>query len=201
MAERLYAQYADKPKTVEWLRIVDGIATQLFDVYEDIRLSYDIDLNEGAQLDVIGRIVVLGRGFESFITYEGINWGGAQFGGLGDQFRNVEGEPGATDELYRILLRAKISKNNSIATIDDILTAINFIVPNNRPRLIDNEDMTFSIIFDNEVDPIAKLALDTFDIIPKPQGVRFLGYIDGMAVTQFGGSPDWGDSRAQFNEV
>lgn len=203
MPKRLYAQYADKPKTVQWLDIVPDMSLSLFQATDDVRTSYDIDSSVGEQLDVIGRIVVLDRGFESFIKYPGINWGGvnSQFGGLGIQFRDVVGGEGATDELFRILLRAKIAKNNSVSTIDDILTALNFIVPNNRPRLIDNEDMTFSIVFDNEVDPIAKLALDTFDIVPRPQGVRFLGYIDGTATTQWGGGPDWGDVRSQFNEA
>ena len=53
--KRIYAQYKDKPNVVKWLSINPVIANQFAIMLEKLQNSYDIDLNEGVQLDVIGK--------------------------------------------------------------------------------------------------------------------------------------------------
>lgn len=204
---RIYSQYADKPKAVKWYNIVPDIADELFNVSEDVRTSYDIDLSVGAQLDVIGRIVVIDRSFESQVTYEvDTQFGGSndqsQFGGIDSQFEST-GTPisnEVSDAIFRVLLKAKIAKNNSDSTLDGIVHALSYITNSSPIQVIDNENMTFSVSFGTSLNDIERFVFDTFDIMPRPQGVKFLGYVDEDNITQFGGSFGWGDTRANFGQ-
>ena len=205
MPNRIYAQYCDKPKAVAWFGIVPSLASGINSAAEAVQNAYDIDANAGQALDVIGRIVVIDRGFESVIFSEPDTvFGGAnsqsQFGGLSAQF-NSTGEvlsQSVSDAIFKVLLKAKIAKNNNDATLDGVLTAINFITDAAGARVIDNEDMTFSVSFSSALNAVERLVFNTFDILPRPQGVRFLGYTEELAITQFGGMYSWGDGRAQF---
>lgn len=203
----MYAQYADKPKAVKWYNIVPDIADELFNVSEDVRISYNIDLSVGAQLDVIGRIVVIDRSFESQVTYEvDTQFGGSndqsQFGGIDSQFEStgttISNE--VSDAIYRVLLKAKIAKNNSDSTLDGIVHALSYITNSSPIQVIDNEDMTFSVSFGTTLTDIERFVFDKFDVIPRPQGVKFLGYVDEDNITQFGGSFGFGDVRANFGQ-
>jgi hypothetical protein len=202
---RVYAQYADKPKAVKWFNIVPDIADELLGAFESVRGSYDIDKADGEQLDVIGRIVVIDRSFESQVffdvdTYFGADNDAAQFGGIDSQFETVGKSISNTvsDSIFRVLIKAKIAKNNSDATLDGVVHALSYITGSSPIQVIDNEDMTFSVSFGTTLTDIEKFVFDTFDIVPRPQGVKFLGYVDEETVTQFGGSFGWGDTRANF---
>ena len=203
--KRIYAQYADKPKAVAWYNITPNIAEEIDNVYEAVRNSYDIDANDGEQLNVIGRIVNIDRSFESQVFYEPDTYFGAdndasQFGGIDSQFESVGDTISSevSDAIFRVLIKAKIAKNNSDASLDGIVHALSYITNSSPIRVIDNEDMTFSVSFGTALTDIEKFVFNTFDIIPRPQGVKFLGYVDEESITQFGGSFGWGDTRANF---
>lgn len=205
MSNRIYAQYADKPKTVAWYNITPNMAQPLFDTFDAVRMSYDIDTAVGAQLDVIGRIVVIDRGFESFVVFDPDTYFGGvgdacQFGGIDSQFESV-GEvlsQEVSDAIFRVLIRAKIAKNNNDATLDGIASALSFITESSPIRVVDNENMTMSVSFGSELTDIERFVFNTFDVVPRPQGVRFLGYVEETAITQFGGAFGFGDTRASF---
>ncbi len=202
---RIYAQYADKPKAVQWYNITPTIGDEISNVYEMVRNTYDIDAAVGAQLDVIGRIVVIDRGFESFVvfdldTYFGGDGLAPQFGGVDSQFEPT-GEvlsSEVSDAVFRILIRAKIAKNNSEATLDGVVGALSYITSSSNIKVIDNENMTMSVAFGSELTDIEKFVFNTFDVVPRPQGVQFLGYTEETSLTQFGGAFSWGDTRANF---
>lgn len=200
--DRIYAQYRDKPKAVKWYNITRTIADELCNGFEQIRTSYDIDSAGTAELDVIGRIVNVSRSYESSIVFEPDDWGGAQFGGAGIQFksRSIEESSAVSDNIYRLLIKSKISKNNNPATLDGIAQSLQFITDVDSVTVTDHENMTMSVIFSSELSSTERFVLDTFDIVPRPQGVRFLGYTEGPSITQFGGRYEWGDERAQFGQ-
>ena len=182
---RVYAQYRDKPKTFEWIGINGELGNEIESIYQAIAGSYDIDTANTNELDILGRIVAISRSFESEVNVQSFLFGAAQFGAA--QFRVGSG---ATDQelnndIYRLLIKSKIAKNTNDATLDGIINSIDFIIETTDIQIIDPEDMSFEIIFDTLTD-LEKLVLSTFDIIPKPQGVRFTGYTDLSAVTQFG---------------
>lgn len=199
---RVYAQYADKPKAVEWYNIVPSLSSQIDNTAQIVRKSYDIDSSSGAQLDAIGRIVNIDRSFESSVVFIPLQWGQIQWGGLNTQwasdgtvFSNT-----VSDSIYRVLLKAKIAKNNSESTLDGIVDALRFITGVDDVTVIDNEDMTFSVSFGRTLNSTVKFVLDTFDIVPRPQGVQFLGYTEEVTITQWGGQFGWGSSEAQFGQ-
>ena len=202
MPNRIYAQYADKPKAVAWYGITPTMLEQLELAAETVRTSYDIDTALSQSLDVIGRIVVIDRGYESQIVIDGIQWGApaAQWGGLDIQWQptGLTLNQEVSDAIFRTLIRAKIIKNNSEATLDDVVAGLEFITGTSPIRVIDNEDMTFSVSFFSELDTITRFVLNTFDIVPRPQGVKFLGYTEEPALTQWGGLFGWGSDRARF---
>lgn len=203
MPNRIYAQYADKPKAVQWLNITPTLADTVATAYRGVRESYDIDKAEGAQLDVIGRIVGIDRGFESFVTFDpDTQFGGVdvQFGGLDSQFESTGAvlSQSVNDAVFRVLIRAKIAKNNSDSTLDGVAGALGYITSSSPIQVKDYENMTMSVSFGSALTDIERLVFNTFDVVPRPQGVRFLGYVEETAITQFGGAFCFGDTRAQF---
>ena len=205
---RIYAQYADKPKAVQWYNITPSLGDEISSAYELVRNTYDIDAAVGAQLDVIGRIVVIDRGFESFVVFDpdcrfGAGNKASRFGGLSARFNNR----GATlsqeisDAMFRVLIRAKIAKNNSDATLDGVVDALSYITTSSPIRVVDNEDMTMSVSFGTTLNEIERFVFNTFDVVPRPQGVRFLGYTEEPSVTRFGSGNRFGDPQSRFTNL
>lgn len=202
---RIYVQYADKPKAIQWYNITPSLSDEISSAYELVRNTYDIDAAVGAQLDVIGRIVVIDRGFESFVTFDPDTYFGGdtlatQFGGVDSQFESVGAvlSDEVSDAIFRVLIRAKIAKNNSEVTLDGVAGALSYITESSPIRVVDNENMTMNISFGSELTDIERFVFNSFDVVPRPQGVQFLGYVEETAITQFGGAFGWGDTRANF---
>lgn len=192
LPDRIYAQYRNKPKARAWYDITRSIGDELADAANAVALSYDIDGNSGEQLDVIGRIVVTDRNVlldTKFTVYQCNDAGENQCGDTAVQCSplSLVQDQGLSDEYFRVLLRAKIAKNNSDATLDGIIDACTIITPN-APwfRMSDNEDMSFSLENYNELTPIELSLLTTEGLIPKPQGVRFNGFLYGYGIVECG---------------
>lgn len=202
---RIYAQYRNQPKAVAWYEIAIKMGSPLDSAAEAVRKSYNIDTATGDALDSIGRIVVAPR---SYIGTLPMNPGqfalldGSEFGDEDAVFSalTIDQDAQLSDELYRLVIKAKIVKNNSLATIDDVLGSMNFLLPYaDALRLIDNEDMSFSIEFYGEITSLQRFALLNDLLVPKPQGVRFRGFMEGIDMVQFGNLEDqFGDGAAQF---
>lgn len=200
--DRIYAQYRDKPKAVKWFNINKDIGNQFCDTFTSIATSYDVDQAEGDLLDILGRVVGVSRSYQSQILLQPSSFGdpNIEFGDDSSEFGFATATLSnqVNDIIYRMLIKAKIAKNNTNATIDDILIALSFIVPNSKSILIDHKDMSFSIEFNGALSPTQRFVLNTFDIVPRPQGVKFSGFTENPKVTQFGGAYSFGDTRAKF---
>lgn len=203
---RIYAQYRNKPKAVAWYNITRSLATQIADVAAAVRIMYSIDAAQGEQLDIIGRIVVVPRDFMGEVTMEtamcasDVN-GPAEFGDTSAMCSvlSVDQSMTMSDNLYRLAIKSKILKNNSYATIEDIINGMNFLLPNAQvTRLVDGEDMTFSIEFYGVVTDLERWALINASFVPKPQGVKFNGFLEAHDYVQAGdSSTQFGDSLVQ----
>lgn len=199
---RIYSQYRGKPRAVAWYNITRTIGGQFADVFHDIRTSYNIDTATTDELNVIGRIVVMDRGYEGQIIFDPIRWGsGSRWGGSGVRHMTPVGAGSmeVSNDIYRILLKAKVAKNNSNATVEGILQSIATITDIQAVRMFDYEDMSFAIEFGEALDSVTRFTLNNFNVIPKPQGVRFTGYTETPINTYWGGLYAWGDERASFN--
>lgn len=203
--DRVYAQYRDKPKAVDWYAIARKLGGSLEDAAEAVRKSYDIDNVLGEQLNVIGRIVVAPR---SFVGSMPMNPGlfdltdGDEFGDDEAMFSalTIDQDGQLSDELYRLVIKAKIVKNNGDATIENILDGMNFLLPNAEVlRVTDGEDMSFSIEFYGQITNLERFALLNAGLVPKPQAVRFNGFLEGFDMVEFGDiDAEFGDEDAEF---
>ena len=203
--DRIYAQYRDKPKAVAWYAIARSLGGSIEAAAEAVRKSYDIDNVLGEQLNVIGRIVVAPRSFVgSFPMNPGLFdlTDGDEFGDDEAMFSalTIDQDGQLSDDLYRLVIKAKIVKNNGDATIENILDGMNFLLPNAEVlRVTDGEDMSFSIEFYGQITNLERFALLNAGLVPKPQAVKFNGFLEGFDMVEFGDiDAEFGDEDAEF---
>ena len=200
LPERVYFQYRSKPKCVQWFDISKNVGQVLYDAFGEIRDSYDIDTAVGAQLDIIATIVGTDRAF-----IRGQALGVVQFSKIADsddvqfsieadaddvQFSagTISDDEQLSDEYLRRLIRWKIAGNNSHATIEHTLAALQIVMPDKQVSVVDPEDMTFSLLFHNgPPDTIDALILSDKDVVPRPQGVKYTGYTDQISGVFYNG--------------
>jgi len=203
--DRIYAQYRNKPKTIAWYAITRELADEIDTAAQAVRRMYDIDNNVGEQLNIIGRIVVASRNFLASTPLTVSQFGDvdAEFGDLDAVFSalSIGTDSQMSDEFFRLVIRAKIVKNNSDATIESILNGVTFLIPGaDVVRVIDGEDMSFAIEFRGNITDLERWALLNAKLIPKPQGVRFNGFLDSYTPSEFGDvDAEFGDTDAQFH--
>lgn len=181
---RIYAQYRTKLKAVQWYEIIRNLAGPLSEAIWSVRNSYGIDRARGEQLNVIGRIVVVGRNFtaqpELFPGLFDLT-DGAEFGDDDAMFSelSVAQDGVMSDDLYRLVIKSKISKNNGDATIESILDAVSFLLPKATDlRLVDSDAGDFHIEYKGEMTNLEKWALTNNDLVPKPLGITFTGFVE-----------------------
>ncbi len=205
--DRIYAQYRTKPKAVAWYNITRSLAHQLGDVAQAVRVMYEIDTAVGAQLDILGRIVVIPRNFIQPVAIIPTQFASAanspgEFGDETAMFSPLSSDADGkmSDELYRLVIKSKIIKNNSDATIESILFGMNFLLPNAEVlRVTDAEDMSFTVEFYGNISELERYALLNAQLVPKPQGVHFGGFLEAVDYVQFGDtSEQFGDTYAEF---
>lgn len=182
--DRVYAQYRTKPKAVQWYEITKNMAGLLVDTAWSIRTSYDIDSVGGERLYVIGRIVVASRNFTALPElFPGLFdlTDGSEFGDEDAMFSalTVASDAVMSDDLYRLVIKSKIAKNNGDATIESILDAAALLLPKaDNLRLIDNDDGEFGIEYSGAMTNLEKWALTNGDLLPRPQGITFTGFVE-----------------------
>lgn len=197
--DRIYGLYRTKSKARQWYGITPELSTELVTTFETIRRMYNIDMNSGEQLNIIGRVIVESREFIASIdlTVNECNSDGDNECGDSDvqcSALSIIGDDDLSDEYFRLLLKSKIIRNNSETTIDDIIDAVTFIAPElGMVRVIDREDMSFTIEFYGLIGSVVRQLLLSGRIVPKPQGVRFGGFLEGYDITECG------DPQAQCN--
>lgn len=205
--DRIYAQYRTKPNAVAWYNITRSLAAQLGDVAQAVRVMYEIDTAEGEQLDILGRIVVIPRNFIQPVAMTPPQFALAanspgEFGDDTAIFSTLssDSDQQMTDDLYRLIIKSKIIKNNSDATTESILYGMNFLLPNaDVLRVTDGEDMSFIVEFYGNISELERYALLNAQLVPKPQGVRFGGFLEGLDYVQSGDSTEqFGDTYAEF---
>jgi hypothetical protein len=177
---RIPGQYKNAPKAVKWFGITNTMMDSLFTAAKDVTNSYNIDNNEGEQLNIIGRVVVLTRDILQDITLTVTEFTStsdttkSEFGDSSAQCSTLEIQQDATasDVYYRKMLKAKIEKNNGYATYDDIIKAVLRLEPNNQVKIIDNQDMTFQLRFRDQPEQSTLDIINNSDLVPRPAGVE-----------------------------
>lgn len=182
--DRVYAQYRTKKKALAWYAIVRFLADGLSVPAYSVRSSYNIDMAAGDILDVIGRIVVIGRNYTALPElYPGLFdlTDGDQFGDDEAMFSetSVATDAVMSDDLYRLVIRSKIAKNNGDATFESILDAVSLLLPSSKNlRIIDDEAGSFKIEYSGRISDLEKWALTNNDLVPRPLGITFTGFVE-----------------------
>lgn len=183
---RVYGQYKNAPKLIAWVLSLPDVAQgNIVEQVEKIRCILDIDRAEGEQLNICGRIAgyrrrPVGRFYPGCRVDE------------------------VDDDLYRKMIKARICKNNGIATIDDVKAAADYILDVD-VTVLDAQDMTMRLVWHEDTVSIAVQQLvEDYDLIPRPQGVgmrkhrviKYKPFGFGIHNAGFNRAPFWyGDGR------
>lgn len=150
--DRLATEYSDSTNLHNLLRVLLQEADTLEQVICDVIDKRWLDTATGINLDILGSIVGIGRGFVD--------------AGAGVRLW--------TDEEYQLLIKAQIAKNHTTATIQEVLDATIFIT-GTQDIIIRDGYTFFTISVPEDIPSELKYFLLNFDLIPRPAGVA-LGF-------------------------
>ncbi|WPH64011.1 DUF2612 domain-containing protein [Vibrio phage vB_VpP_1] len=174
---RVLAQDRQFSKNFQFLTIYPRVAGDLYQAAQDIKNILNID--ESKDLDLIGRILGVRRFFEDK-PLKGRSIGNKKCV-VGNKYAMCSpakwsDSPDLSDQIYRAVLKAKVIKNTSRATLADIERGVASFVSSSNVHVIDDQDMSFRIVFIGALTEVEKYVIDNYDIIPRPQGVEFAGF-------------------------
>lgn len=207
---RVAKQYQESTKFKAFLTALLSLSNNVETALQSLRLLPSVEDMSGVNLDVIGSIVGVSRIVDFVVTayyfgFEDTGYYATCFGEEGDPSIGArfyeEGElyTGNTllqDPEFRMLIRAKIIKNGSASTCEDIIRALQFLFNTLDVKVTDNLDMSISIKIGRPLYAFEKTLITTLDILPRPAGVRIAGSIDTYVVPDVdytGGEPPYGD--------
>lgn len=138
--------------------------------------AFDLDTAVGAQLDVVGEWVGIGRQIKTPLTgvyfawdTDGVGW---DEGYWQREFDPTQGLTSLLDEPYRLLLRATIALNQWDGSLEQAKAAIEPLFPNNAIYIQDNQNMTMDVVVSGPtLDVISAALLQGGYLALKPAGV------------------------------
>lgn len=153
----LTSQYSDKNKILRflslWLTPIQNIKECANSMYE----AFDLNKAVGKQLDMIGEILVLPRTV-NFQPSGGIS-------------------PVLDDDHYRLILKAKVAKNQWKGTIKGLQDIWEVLFPNNPVLIVDGQNMTCSVVVIGLNSSLERELITHDYIVPRPEGVKYIfGY-------------------------
>lgn len=210
--ELITEQFRDKPVFKKYLELLLNPSEELQVVLKDLMQKRSIDTAEGVQLDMIGAIVGQRRtlldadllGYFGFIgDLQAGSYGTISVPELGSVWRSrdspMTGNITLNDDLYRVLIKAKIVKNVTRATPEDIMRFANFMFNTSGSTIIFEGGAKFKILI-GKVLTRSELGLLRYinrdasyssRLFPKPVGVGFeVGSFNYDAFFAFKGIPN-----------
>ena len=152
---RVTQQYKDKTKFLAYLAALAAPFNNIEQALQDTKSIRDIDEAEGAQLDIIGEIVGASRIIDV----------------------PIDGSTVLSDADFRLLIRARIIRNHSKGTPEEILAGCAFILQQSQdldfPIVIgDPGGMVMNIAIGRDYTDIELAMILGLDILPRPMAVR-----------------------------
>jgi hypothetical protein len=218
---RVTEQFKRKPTFDKYLDLLLSGSQELQDALKTIQQQRSIDTAVGSQLDNIGEIVGLPRGLvaKDFFVFFGNKNGPTDlsitpthgtYGSLTDEsvgapWYSLNGplisarEP--SDEEYRLMIKAKIIKNRTMARPEDVITAYKFLFGASQVIINDTISGTVQIGIGKVLSTVERGLLFNLtnigSLLPKTLGVRYIysEFTTGR-VFAFDGFPSangWGD--------
>lgn len=151
---RVALQYQNSVDFLAYLTAILTIDTELENVFQQVAHQVDIDVADGVNLDTIGAIVGISRVLP---------------GGPNNPLPPEQSV--LSDAQYRLLLRAKIVKNHSHGTNEDLIKGLSYLFATNYVAIDDNNDMSIRIGVGKMLGEVEKAIYYLLDILPRPGGV------------------------------
>lgn len=208
----------DHPIFDKYLQLLLGGKIELQEVFRQLMQERSIDTAAGAQLDIIGEIVGQPREFidTALLTYfaylgysDAQSYGDLNNSSVGGFYRGIDdpvaGNTLLNDDQYRLFIKAKIIKNNTNATPNQILDFINFVFGSDHNQLIEEGDAAYTLLIGKDLSSFETVLLNYVSyssgypsrFVPKPIGVRvnYGTFISGDAFAFQGvpGAKGYGD--------
>lgn len=209
---RVTEQFKEKPIFDRYLQLMVIGSEEIQQVLKDLMQKRSLNTAEGVQLDILGDIVGQSRtlinadlfAFFGFMGHwQSDSYGSLDLEGVGSVW--WDGEASSTgnitlnDDLYRILIRAKIAKNSTRATPEDIMELTNFVFDTYGSTIIDEGGAKFRLMIGRsltrqEVGLLRYVDYSAYygsKLLAKPVGVGMeYGSFDYDAMFAFQGIPN-----------
>lgn len=166
-----------KPNFMSWLAANLSPYIDIQNCVNQIIDAFDLDEAEGNQLDILGVILGQSRTVDFEPTYD---------------------SPILQDDMYRLVLRAKIIQNQWGGTVQEVYNFWTEWFPSYPISIVDNQDMTMDVTLAGIDSPMLEDLVNNGYIVPKPAGVAFnynlvggpfFGYgYDTDVITGYGGN-------------
>ena len=148
---KLTSEYRNLPKFRALVSALLQVVDDLVQVIATFTYAFDLDQAEGAQLDILGEIIGVGRTV-NFQPSNGVS-------------------PVLDDETYRILIRAKIAKNYWDGRLASLFPIWQDLFPGGTISVQDNQNMSISIFLAGSFSSIIRDLIMNDMIVPRPEGV------------------------------
>lgn len=190
---RVTEQFKEQPVFDRYVQLLTKAQIDLENTFKDLLQLRDIDTANGAQLDIIGRIVgqdreLIAADLYDFFGMQGainafsmgdftdLNVGGIFYSYGIDLGGNVE----LDDETYRSFIRAKIFKNITNSTPEQFITAIKLIFGLDKVSIIHDGDGVAIVLLGGQLTNFQRVLLTYISysqgypsrLIPKTVGVK-----------------------------
>lgn len=199
---RLATQFKEAVNLIAYLKALVSESDVLEQVFCDLIEKRTIDTATKVNLDIIGSIVGQSRVFidAEIFHYFGFaphpqsnSFGDLDDPGVGGRWRKIgESTTGIrylTDEEYRLFIRARILRNYTRSTIQDIVTSIRFIFDDIFVVLRQQGIAAYTLSFGRPLTLNEKAILQYTDIVPETAGVQvsYVTEFDQFNFFAFGG--------------
>lgn len=146
------SEYAQKEKFNAYVKAFLDKISPTVDNYNSYNELFNLENAEGDQLNKLGELVGIGRKLPT---------------------DNVAIPSVLSDEMFRLVIKAKIYKNHWDGTRKGMEEIFDVFFPDLPYEIIDNQDMSYSVTIINPeiTDEFLALITEGF-ILPKPAGVR-----------------------------
>lgn len=210
--ELITDQFRDKPVFNKFLELLLSPNMELQEVFRQLMQERSLDTAVGAQLDLLGELVgqprtLINADLFTFFGFLG-NISADSFGDLNDPSvgsvwwdgeQSTRGNITLNDDLYRLLIRAKIAKNVTRATPEDLMRFANFVFSTHSSTVIEEGGASFRIMIGRLLTRqevgllrwVNETAYYQSKLLPKPIGVNMnYGDFNADAVFAFQGVPN-----------
>lgn len=146
------SEHSDKLNYMNFISAMLSPLKNVSNLNHSMSTYLNIETVEGKGLDLIGEILGVSRQL---------------------RFQPSENSAILDDDYYRIILKAKIAKNQWRGTKQGLYTLWENLFPKNPVLIVDNQNMTCQVVVIGLNDQLSRELIINDYIVPRPAGVRY----------------------------